>query len=60
MIRRNFAEIACGAADKRRRPMLLFVVFEHDNAAEPRTTCAHCGEPLAWREMTAEFEPGAW
>ncbi|KAA1032590.1 transcriptional regulator [Pseudonocardia sp. EV170527-09] len=28
--------------------------------AEPRLTCAHCGEPVAWRDMTAEMEPGAW
>ncbi|MBW0088663.1 winged helix-turn-helix transcriptional regulator [Pseudonocardia sp. KRD-184] len=30
------------------------------HAAEPRVTCAHCGEPVGWRDMTAEFEPGAW
>jgi DNA-binding HxlR family transcriptional regulator len=28
--------------------------------AEPRMACAHCGEPLSWREMSAEFEPDAW
>jgi DNA-binding HxlR family transcriptional regulator len=28
--------------------------------AEPRMTCAHCAEPLSWREMSAEFEPDAW
>jgi DNA-binding HxlR family transcriptional regulator len=28
--------------------------------AEARVTCSHCAEPLAWREMTAELEPGAW
>jgi DNA-binding HxlR family transcriptional regulator len=28
--------------------------------ADPRLTCAHCGEPLYWREMSAEFRPGAW
>ncbi|NMO88449.1 winged helix-turn-helix transcriptional regulator [Actinomycetospora sp. TBRC 11914] len=28
--------------------------------AEPRMTCAHCGEPVAWREMAAEMEPTAW
>ncbi|WP_308817613.1 winged helix-turn-helix transcriptional regulator [Pseudonocardia alni] len=28
--------------------------------AEPRLTCAHCGEPVAWRDMTAEVEPDAW
>lgn len=30
--------------------------------AEPRMTCAHCSEPVSWREMTeipAEFEPDA-
>jgi HxlR-like helix-turn-helix len=30
------------------------------HAAKPRMTCSHCGEPLSWREMTAEFEPDAW
>ncbi|GLZ55588.1 helix-turn-helix domain-containing protein [Actinomycetospora sp. NBRC 106378] len=28
--------------------------------AEPRTTCTHCGEQIAWREMTAEVAPTAW
>ena len=28
--------------------------------AEPRLTCAHCAEPVAWRDMTAEVEPDAW
>ena len=28
--------------------------------AEPRMTCAHCAEPVSWREMTAEFQPDAW
>ncbi|GAA2542185.1 helix-turn-helix domain-containing protein [Pseudonocardia hydrocarbonoxydans] len=28
--------------------------------AEPRMTCAHCAEPVSWREMSAEFAPGAW
>ena len=28
--------------------------------AEPRMTCAHCGQPVSWREMTAEFQPDAW
>jgi DNA-binding HxlR family transcriptional regulator len=28
--------------------------------AEPRTTCAHCGEQITWREMTAEVAPTAW
>jgi DNA-binding HxlR family transcriptional regulator len=30
------------------------------HAAEPHVTCAHCGEPVSWREMTAEFQPDAW
>jgi len=30
------------------------------HAADPRMNCAHCGEPLSWREMTAEYQPGAW
>ncbi|GAA3237052.1 helix-turn-helix domain-containing protein [Pseudonocardia petroleophila] len=30
------------------------------HAAQPRMTCAHCAEPVAWRAMTAEFEPDAW
>ena len=29
-------------------------------AAEPTMTCADCGQPLKWREMTAELQPGAW
>lgn len=28
--------------------------------ANPAMTCAHCGEPLKWREMTAELHPDAW
>jgi DNA-binding HxlR family transcriptional regulator len=28
--------------------------------AAPAMTCAHCGQPLKWREMTAELLPGAW
>jgi DNA-binding HxlR family transcriptional regulator len=30
------------------------------HAAEPRMTCAHCDQPIAWREMTAELQPDAW
>lgn len=30
------------------------------HAAEPKMTCTHCGDAVAWREMTAEFEPDAW
>ncbi|WP_018332683.1 winged helix-turn-helix transcriptional regulator [Actinomycetospora chiangmaiensis] len=30
------------------------------HAADARLTCGHCGEPLGWRDMTAEFAPGAW
>jgi len=30
------------------------------HAAEPRLTCAHCAEPVGWRDVTAEFEPDAW
>ena len=30
------------------------------HAADPRMTCAHCTEPVSWRDMTAEFEPDAW
>ncbi|HEY3951987.1 MAG TPA: winged helix-turn-helix transcriptional regulator [Streptosporangiaceae bacterium] len=28
--------------------------------AEARLTCAHCAEPVGWRDMAAEFEPEAW
>lgn len=37
---------------------LLHNTCGHD--AVPRVTCSHCTEPLHWRDMTAEFEPGAW
>jgi len=30
------------------------------HGAEPRMTCGHCTEPVSWREMSAEFAPGAW
>ena len=30
------------------------------HAAQPQLTCTHCGEPVRWRDMTAEFEPDAW
>jgi DNA-binding HxlR family transcriptional regulator len=26
----------------------------------PRMTCSHCGEQVAWREMSARFQPDAW
>ncbi|HEX3613855.1 MAG TPA: helix-turn-helix domain-containing protein [Sporichthyaceae bacterium] len=26
----------------------------------PRMTCSHCGEQVAWREMSAQFQPDAW
>lgn len=29
-------------------------------AADPHLTCARCGEPLSWRDMTAEMHPAAW
>jgi DNA-binding HxlR family transcriptional regulator len=28
--------------------------------AEPHMTCAHCGRPVSWTEMTAEYQPDAW
>lgn len=28
--------------------------------AAPRMICTHCGEPVSWRDMSAEFEPDAW
>jgi hypothetical protein len=28
--------------------------------ADPHMTCAHCGKPVSWRDMTAELQPGAW
>jgi hypothetical protein len=31
------------------------------HAVEPRMICAHCAEPVSWREMTAEFQlDDAW
>lgn len=30
------------------------------HAAEPRMTCAHCAEPVSWRDMSAELQPDAW
>jgi DNA-binding HxlR family transcriptional regulator len=28
--------------------------------AEPRMTCSHCGEPVGYYDLRAEYEPGAW
>ncbi|WP_300015097.1 helix-turn-helix domain-containing protein [Pseudonocardia sp.] len=28
--------------------------------AHARMTCTRCGEPIAWRAMTAEVQPAAW
>jgi len=28
--------------------------------ADPTMTCAHCGQPVRWREMSAEYQPTAW
>ena len=28
--------------------------------AAPAMTCAHCGEPVRWRDMSADFQQGAW
>jgi DNA-binding HxlR family transcriptional regulator len=33
-------------------------VCGHD--AAPTMTCTHCGEPVRWRDMSADFQPGAW
>lgn len=28
--------------------------------ADPTMTCAHCGQSVRWREMSAEYQPNAW
>jgi DNA-binding HxlR family transcriptional regulator len=52
--------IAWGDAYKNDVPPMKLIHRGCGQPAEPRTTCEHCGEPLSWREMTAEFEPDAW
>jgi DNA-binding HxlR family transcriptional regulator len=48
--------------DKHKNPVppVRLVHRRCGHAAQPRMTCAHCGEAVSWREMTAEFEPDAW
>src|SRR5271156_1380602 len=41
-------------------PRVKLVHRSCGHEAAPAMTCAHCGEPLKWREMTAQLRPGAW
>ena len=52
--------VAWGDKYKNDVPPMRLIHRGCGHAAEPRMTCAHCGEPLSWREMTAEFQPDAW
>ena len=52
--------VAWGDKYKNDVPPMRLIHRGCGHAAEPRMTCAHCGEPLSWREITAEFQPDAW
>ena len=54
------ALMAWGDAHENDVPPVRLVHRGCGHAAEPRMTCDHCGEPVRWREMSAELEPEAW
>ena len=40
-------------------PPMKLIHRRRGHPAEARMTCAHCGQPVSWREMTAEYQPDA-
>ncbi|MGD9527359.1 winged helix-turn-helix transcriptional regulator [Pseudonocardia sp.] len=52
--------MAWGDTYKTDKPPVQLVHRTCGHKAEPRLTCAHCAEPIQWRQMTAELEPDAW
>ncbi len=41
-------------------PPLRLIHNPCGHPADPTMTCAHCGQPVRWREMSAEYQPTAW
>jgi DNA-binding HxlR family transcriptional regulator len=54
------ALIAWGDAHQNDVPPVRLIHRDCGHAADPRMTCASCDRPIAWRDMTAVFQPGAW
>jgi DNA-binding HxlR family transcriptional regulator len=52
--------MAWGDKYKNDVPPMRLIHRNCGHATEPHMTCSHCGEPVSWREMTAEFQPDAW
>ena len=52
--------MAWGDVYKNDKPPVRLVHRLCGHEASARVTCSHCGEPLQWRETTAEIEPDAW
>lgn len=45
---------------KNEKPPVHLIHRMCGHGAVPRVTCSHCAGPLHWRDMAAEFQPGAW
>ena len=41
-------------------PPVLLTHTPCGHPADPAITCAHCGQPVRWRETSAEYQPTAW
>ncbi|WP_085912850.1 MULTISPECIES: winged helix-turn-helix transcriptional regulator [Pseudonocardia] len=54
------ALMSWGDKHKNDVPPVRLVHRSCGHPAAPRMTCAHCTEPVSWREMTAEIAPDAW
>jgi DNA-binding HxlR family transcriptional regulator len=52
--------MAWGDEYKNETPPVTLIHRTCGHEAAPQVTCAHCGDQLLWREMTANIEPDAW
>jgi DNA-binding HxlR family transcriptional regulator len=52
--------ISWGDAYKNETPPVRLTHTACGHDAAPTMTCAYCGEPVHWRDMSADFQPGAW
>ncbi|MGQ0846762.1 MAG: winged helix-turn-helix transcriptional regulator [Sporichthyaceae bacterium] len=54
------AIVGWGDAYKNDVPPMRLTHRACGHLADPRMTCSHCGEPVGWRDMTAQVQPDAW
>jgi len=54
------AVMAWGDTYKTDTPPLRLIHTPCGHPGAPTMNCAHCGQPVRWREMSAEYQPTAW